>query len=334
MAADPSADSVATARGLAWWNALAEGVLLVEGGVVTDLNAAAAELFDVDVARARGAALISVVRDHRIEEVVRAGVPTVLQVRAKHVQIVPVEGALLLRDVTDQRRAEENARELLAVLSHELRTPVTSVRAVLDALSDDPSPELAVRFLPRAVAEADRLTRLLEDLTVDVKPPATRRLFAAEVVNRATQVLQPLLEQRGVTVTVHVPDRVVLADEDKLLQVIVNLLENAAVHGPPHELVEVVAWPEDRWLRIEVRDRGAPLDPAGVEQLFQPHSRGRRSGAAKGTGLGLYIVRSIASRWGGSAWGGPREPAPGQDDAEGADGGVAGNAFGVSVPLA
>src|SRR5690606_37737728 len=103
--------------------------------------------------------------------------------------------------------------------------------------------------------------------------------------------------------------------------VLVNLVENAAVHGPPDEEVELVGWLANGALRVEVRDRGAPLDPVTVEMLFKPHSRGR--GNAKGTGLGLYIVSSIASRWGGESWGGPRT-----------DGGAAGNAFGFSVPLA
>lgn len=128
-----------------------------------------------------------------------------------------------------------------------------------------------------------------------------------------------MLDARAVSLAVNVPDVVVLADDDKLLQVIVNLVENAAVHGPANEEAELAGWLEGEWLHLEVRDRGAPLDEATVESLFEPHSRGR--GKAKGTGLGLYIVRSIASRWGGRTWGGP------------SGSGGQGNAFGVSVPL-
>lgn len=304
-----------------WWDELAEGVLLVQGGRVRDLNAAAARLLDVDRSRAQGAALISVVRDHRIEEAWVSGRATELDLRGRRVELVPTPHGLLMRDVTERRRVEENARELLAVLSHELRTPVTGVRAVLDALAADPSPELAARFLPRAIAEAERLTRLLDDLTVDVKPPSLRRLALEEVVSRAAGVLQPVLTKRGVTLELALPPVVVLADEDKLLQVIVNLVENAAVHGPANEVVELVGFTKGQMLHLEVRDRGTPLDPITVEVLFEPHSRGR--GSAKGTGLGLYIVRSIAGRWGGTSWGGPRSDDP-----------TSGNAFGVSVPLA
>lgn len=310
------------AGGDRWWNRLSEGVVLVEGGLVVGVNEAAARLLDVDAAWVQGRSVIAVVRDHRVEEVLAQGLPRTLQIRNKHVHVVPFNGGLLLKDITEVRRAEENARELLAVLSHELRTPATSIRAVLDALNDDPSPELAARFLPRAIAEADRLSRLLEDLTVEVKPPETRRIAITEVLTRALSLLQPLLEQREVQVVRNVPEAVVMADADKLLQVLVNLLENAAIHGPARAQVELAAWAEGGRLRVEVRDQGTPLDPASVEQLFQPHSRGRGTGSAKGTGLGLYIVRSIASRWGGESWGGPRT------DAE------TGNSFGVSVPLA
>lgn len=306
-----------------WWDALAEGVVLIEGDRVVDLNAAAAMLLDVDPARVRGATLITALRDHRLEQAWRDRVTVELELRARRVQLAPLPGALLLRDLTGQRRAEEDARELLAVLSHELRTPVTSIRAVLDALVDDPDPATAARFLPRAGAEAERLTRLLDDLTVDVKPPRVRRVPLGELAERALGVLQPLLDEQGVRVQPGLVEATALVDEDKLLQVMVNLLENAAVHGPSDATVELVAWRDGGVLRLEVRDGGTPLDPSSVEALFAPHSRGR--GGGKGTGLGLYIVRSIARRWGGDAWGGPWL---------GADGAPRGNAFGVSVPLA
>ena len=306
----------------AWWDALAEGVVLIDGERVAELNEAAARLLDVERDKARGAALIAVLRDHRLEEAWRRQAPTELELRGRRVALVPTPAALLLRDVTEGWRARQDTRELLAVLSHELRTPVTSVRAVLDALAADPDPELAQRFLPRAIAEAERLTRLLDDLTVDVRPPRARRVPVAEVLERALVALQPLLTRRDVSVRAELPEAVVLADPDKLLQVLVNLLENAALHGPADAEVVVTGAVEAAWLRLEVRDRGEPLDPDGVDELFAPHSRGRASGA--GTGLGLYIVRSIAAAWGGSAWGGPW-----------AEGGAArGNAFGFTAPLA
>jgi signal transduction histidine kinase len=123
-----------------------------------------------------------------------------------------------------------------------------------------------------------------------------------------------------VTVEVALPPLTVWADSDKLLQVLINLLENAAIHGPDHETVTLGAEldPADpAWALVTVRDRGTPLPEEGLERLFAPHARGGPR-SARGTGLGLYIVRSIAQRWGGRAWGRPLE---------------SGNEFGFSVQV-
>ena len=121
----------------AWVEALAEGVVVVVDGHVRALNAAASSYLEVDRARAIGAALIAVVRDHRIERAFLQQEPLELFTRGRWLAVTPVPAALVLRDVSEQRRAREDARELLAVLSHELRTPVTTIRAALEALRFD-----------------------------------------------------------------------------------------------------------------------------------------------------------------------------------------------------
>jgi len=313
-------------------DALEEGVVLTDGERVTFVNRSASQLLEVDPARATGQPLIWVLRDHRLEAALETGRAVELETRGRWVQAVPVGGALLLRDVTELRRAEENARELLAVLSHELRTPVTAIRAALEALAEDPPDGLRTRFLGRATQEAERLVRLLEDLTVEVRPPRERSVLLTEVARRAAGVVQPVLHRTGVRLLTELPPLELWADEDKLLQVLINLLENAAVHGPDGGTVTLVARAADGMARIEVWDEGEPLDPTRVDELFQPHSRGH-SAKAKGTGLGLYIVRSIARRWGGEAWGGPRG-AVGRVGGTGRESGGRGNAFGFSVPCA
>ena len=299
---------------------LSEGVLLVQAGRVRWLNPAACRFLEVEAAHMVGLPLIAVLRDHRLERVYLEGVQTEIETRGRILLARPIPGGLSLTDVSELRRTQESARELLAVLSHELRTPATTIRATLEALRFEMPEAQRERFLERAEGEADRLIRLLEDLTVDVKPPQLRRLSLCESVSRARALLQTTLQTHDVTLKLDVPPLTVWADADKLLQVLINLLENAAIHGPDHAtvLLEAAPDPDDpQYARVVVRDQGAPLPLETVERLFEPHARGA-SVKARGTGLGLYIVRSVAQRWGGQAWGRPLD---------------SGNEFGFSVLL-
>ena len=302
-----------------WLDDLREGVVLVEDSVVSYLNAAAAALLYVDRDRVVGRPLIGVARDHRIEAVARGGDPVEVEVRGRRIRVERIRGGLSLVDVTRVRQSEEDARELLAVLSHELRTPVTTIQSTIEALQDDDLP-LATRerFLRRAEQESRRLMRLLADLTVDVSPPRSRSVHLPEVVDRALALIAPKLAERGVSVRRQGPALDVWMDPDKALQLVLNLVENAVVHGPADReiLIETRTAAEGDRAEIEVHDRGDPLAEDAFEGLFVPHRRGDAAAAA-GAGLGLYIVRSIAERAGGRAWGRPTS---------------AGNAFGVALP--
>lgn len=287
---------------------------------MTGLNRAAAEMLQVDDrGRAAGAPLIAVVRDHRIEAVAHGGAPVEIATRGRRLRVVAFAGGLLLRDVSEARRATEDARELLAVLSHELRTPVTTIRASLEALRFELPEAQRTRLLLRAEDEAGRLTRLLEDLTVDVAPPKARSLELAELAGRVEALLAPLLAQRRVEWVTELQVGRVWADPDKFLQALLNLAENAVIHGPADAPVRLLARADttrEGWCRVEVLDLGAEVAPELMESWFAPHARGA-SATSRGTGLGLYIVRSIATRWGGQAWGRRWER---------------GNAFGIGVP--
>ena len=302
-----------------WLDDLREGVVLVGRGVVTYLNAAAAELLHVDRDRVVGRPLIGVVRDHRIEAVARGGDPVEVEVRGRRIRVEPIRGGLSLVDVTRARQSEEDARELLAVLSHELRTPVTTIQSTIEALREDDLPAATrERFLRRAEQESRRLVRLLADLTVDVSPPRSRSVHLPEVVDRALALIAPKIAERGVTVRRTGPPLDVWMDPDKVLQLVVNLVENAVVHGPAggEIVIETRSSAAGDVAEIEVIDRGDPLPEGAFEGLFVPHRRGDAA-AASGAGLGLYIVRSIADRAGGRAWGRPTRN---------------GNAFGVALP--
>lgn len=303
-------------------DALSEGILLIEGGRVSYLNAAAAAFLEVDAASSTDLPLIAVLRDHRLERAYLKAERLECETRGRILQASPIPGGLSLVDITEQKRAEETARELLAVLSHELRTPVSTIRSTLEALQSDALPDdLRTRFLTRAEAESERLVRLLSDLTVDVKPPKYRSVFIPDVVERALSLVNRTLSVHDICLKQELEPLTVWADEDKLLQILINLLENAAIHGPDHKTVRLkaqLAPGAQDTVHISVQDEGEPLENDTIHHLFQPHTRGQ-SVKAKGTGLGLYVVKSIAERWGGEAWG---------------RGLKHGNEFGVNVRLA
>lgn len=312
--------SAAGADGL---DGLKEGLVLVEDGVVTRINRAAARMLGTEPSHDDRRPLIAVVRDHRIEQLATVGDVVELAVRGRRLEVERIAGGFALRDVSAERRAEENARDLLAVLSHELRTPVTTVRAALDALlAYDLAPDERDRMVRRAVAEAERLSRLLDDLTVDVAPPRQRSVALPPVIERVRSLLEPRLAAHDVRLAVEVPDLAVWADPDKVVQLLLNLVENAVVHGPDDATVEVVAEAEGDRVRLAVRDRGEPLDPEDRRRLFAPHVRGRRA-RGPGVGVGLYVVRSIVVRAGGrvgvDVWAGP-------------DGAAIGNEFWIVMP--
>ena len=304
----------------AWADALTEGIVWVEAGRISAINVAACRFLHTDALRAIDQPPISVVRDHRIEAAVADGVGFELHMRGRRLEVVPFDGGFVLRDATEERRAAENARELLAVLSHELRTPVTTILSSLEALGFDLPAAQRTRYLTRALEEAGRLVRLLEDLTVDVAPPRARSVRLVEAAERVTALLDAVLRERCVRLAPELPvNATAWVDPDKFVQALLNLVENAAIHGPANAEVALVAREDAQrsgWWRLEVLDRGAPVDPAVMEAWFAPNARGT-SATVRGTGLGLYIVRSIATRWGGEAW---------------ARRWKRGNAFGISVP--
>ena len=301
-----------------WFNILTDGIILIQNGQVSTMNKAALTFMDISKAPIPDLPLMAIVRDHRIEQAYLEQHDIEVEKSGRTLLIKPFKDGLLIRDISEIKSAQQDTRELLAVLSHELRTPVAIIQATLEALQGDIPKPLQEKFLSRANDEAQRLIRLLEDLTVDVRPPEYRRIFLPDITTRVTTLVQPTFAENNVALVQDIAPLTVWADSDKLMQVMINLLENAAIHGPKHQTVRLIAYLHDETLaHIVVQDQGLPLAENNFEPLFKPHARGL-SVKTKGTGLGLYIVRNIAEKWQGTAWGKPL---------------AEGNEFGFSVQI-
>ena len=285
-----------------WMDALPQAVLLTGNGLVTRVNAAAVRLWGVPQERAAGRPVLEVVRRHTLETLLERGGELELEVGGRTLRCTGTRtggsAALIVEDVTEHRRREAELREATAALSHEFRTPVAALRGVLEALEYDMPQDLAQNFVRQGLQETERLARLVEDLAVGFRPTRARTLPLAEAFARAERLLAPEVAARQVELAFG-QDHLVRADPDKLLQVLLNLIENALKYGPAGQRIEVLTAVRGTWIEVSVLDRGQPIPD--TESLFRAHTRGKDAGG-QGSGMGLYIVRSIVQGWGGQAW--------------------------------
>jgi signal transduction histidine kinase len=222
---------------------------------------------------------------------------------------------------TELRAANERLKELdrlkddfVATVTHELRTPLTSIRAFSQILYDNPNVEAAQRakFLAIITKETDRLTRLINQVLDLARIDAGKADWRPSLVDVRSLVTDALagmgsvFAERGITVRMHPVERLpsVRADKDRITQVIVNLLSNAAKFCRPQQgRVEVSLATEGDFLRVDVRDNGPGVDVRDREAIFDRFGRARGGFAAgQGSGLGLHISRRIVEHFGGRIW--------------------------------
>ncbi len=214
-----------------------------------------------------------------------------------------VEAALAARHAS-----ETQVRHFVADASHELRTPLASIRGYAELVrrSPDDLPEPTRRAVERVEAEAVRMTSLVDDLLLLARLDAGRPL-ARQEVDVAALAVDAVTDAHAAGPRhvwhLHVPEAgaVVVGDEARLHQVLVNLLANARVHTPPGTTVDVSVFPAEEGVRVEVRDDGPGVPADLVPVLFQRFSRGdgARNRTGGSTGLGLAIADAVIGAHGG-----------------------------------
>lgn len=213
--------------------------------------------------------------------------------------------AVLFVVARQRRRAFEHMERMLQMTTHELKTPIAGVKALLQSLQLGSIPAASVkRILEQGVSECDRLEHLTEGLLAYQR--ALARVRHKPEVCAPGQLIGDVLEARtrtfgdeSIVAKLDAAQTPVIADRDAFRVILENLIDNAKKYGE-HKPIEVTGMLAGDRYAVRVTDRGIGFEPSFAAQLFAPFERGEaEKRGMQGSGLGLYIARSLAEGLGG-----------------------------------
>jgi two-component system phosphate regulon sensor histidine kinase PhoR len=326
---------------LAMLIAMVEGVMVLDyRGTVVQVNPALERMFALGLTESRGRHYAELIR----HEGLNAIVSLVLKTRSGQggeITLSPsgrclrVEASIaggdreqeacavfVFHDMTELRRLEKIRKDFVANVSHELRTPLTSIKGYVEALLDGgkDDPQTAAAFLEIIMKQSNRLNLILDDLLQLSQIESGQVLFRHEPVElralleRTVAVIQPLADKKHHQVELAWPDEVMMieGDEERLVQVFINLLENAVKYTPDHGRISVslrrvtplAASASRPMIEIVVADSGIGIPEIDRPRVFERFYRvdKARSRELGGTGLGLAIVKHIVEAHNGQVW--------------------------------
>ena len=304
------------------------GILILDkDDIIVQANLAARPLFSNSLHRVLGKTLLQATQSIELAELAQEARTARSLCRSEirlpgtgevilRVAIAPVAGddhdasrlVLVADDVTELRRLETIRRDFVANVSHELRTPLASIRAMTETLQDGAlqDPSVAYHFLATINNEAQRLTRISEDLLIlsqaESRQPEKARFLLAGMIQEAVLRFQPQSEKAGIDLSASLPeDLAVFANHDQIEQVIVNLIDNALKYTSAGGQARVTAENLEKQVAVHVSDTGIGIMRQDLPRIFErfyrvDKARSRQSG---GTGLGLSIVKHIVEAHGG-----------------------------------
>lgn len=214
----------------------------------------------------------------------------------------------LIDDITEPQRLDAMRRDFVANISHELRTPMGALSLLAETLAGETDPEVASRLAMRVQAEAIRLSDIMDDLLelsrIESNEASERTPVAIQhVIGDALSRAKSAAEEKEVPIETVLPalDLLVRADRRQLTSAVFNLLENAVKYSDATCPVRVMTRVEGDWVEVEVRDQGYGIPLRHQERIFERFYQVDRSreNTDGGVGLGLAIVRHVATNHGG-----------------------------------
>jgi two-component system phosphate regulon sensor histidine kinase PhoR len=306
---------------------MADGVIMTDkDGAVILTNEAAQTMFHLSEDKAKGRPLIEVIRDHRLgqmaEQCLNEGQQQSKQLEwGKNLFMVtatPIYGnglssvLLIFHNLTELRRLQWARQELIGNISHELLTPLASIKAAAETLScgaiDDP--DATQEFLARIEGEVDRLTQLVRELvelsrieTGESKlklEPESIELILADVITR----FKPQAERSQIELISELAPELpqVVIDRERICQVLANLIHNAIKFTLLQGRVTVSARNQGDSVIVSVADTGVGISSDDLPHIFERFYKADKSHSGEGTGLGLAIAKHIVQAHKGEIW--------------------------------
>jgi two-component system phosphate regulon sensor histidine kinase PhoR len=238
--------------------------------------------------------------------------PTEKELRIKKASILNgktiIGKVIAVQDITDIKRLENMRSQFVANVSHELKTPLTSIKGFAETLKFVEDDETRTKFLDIINNEADRLTRLINDILVLSKIESrilgeTEEFLPNVIVDDAVDMLKKLANDKNINLSVEQSNKLYLSgNKDKFNQLIINLVENGIKYSNPGASVEVKSYNSGNEYTLEVKDNGIGIPKDDIPRIFERFYRVDKSRKAGGTGLGLAIVKHIVKSFNGEIY--------------------------------
>jgi two-component system phosphate regulon sensor histidine kinase PhoR len=309
-----------------------DALLIIDSGRhIVAINQAACELFNVTMQEAIGNTVMTVTRHHELDALVgsvlggeeRLENQIEIDVRTFRVRGMcnryqdRVMAALALLDVTELLRLTRARRDMVANLSHDLRTPIANIRLLIDTLNHNFGKNLerdrgVLSKITSQVDSLQHMTQELIDLSMIESGKAIMRMVRinfSDIMRKSLEVMEAQIEAKKLEVVNEtLPDTYVLVDDEQMRRVITNILHNAIKFTPARGQIYISTSHDDQTLKVCIRDSGPGIPPHERTRVFERFYQVEtaRTGGAKsdgrGTGLGLAIAKHIVEAHGGKIW--------------------------------
>lgn len=314
-------------------NSMSSGIVAVDNRLkIMLINAATQDMFSLPASQhVLGCYFIEVIRNHQIYNLLKESVTNntslsgeitlgkpqekIFRITTNPIRAIGMEnsnagGIVVIQDITNIKKLEQIRTEFVSNVTHELKTPLTSIRGFIETLRNGAISDTSVadKFLEIIDIEAERLYILINDI-LQLSEIESRQNDSnvalhdlQSILEETLPVLQPVAEKKKVQLYTEItPPLPLMVNKNRIKQLLINLIDNAIKYNHEEGAVYIKAWPEHDKIHLSIRDTGIGIEADQLPRIFERFYRvdKGRSRSMGGTGLGLSIVKHIVNFYGG-----------------------------------